>query len=154
MKRTILALLSIIFVTQASVYAQPSQPRRVALVVGNGAYGANELRNPPNDATDVAAALKDAGFEVTLLKDADLTAFDKAVSAFAAKLKGADTGLFYYAGHGVAVDGLNYIMLSRLAQGLLFPVSRIFGMSLSRLAHNSGEPILEEGYGQGTQLFL
>jgi len=110
MKRTILALVSLIFVTQASLYAQSGQPRRVALVVGNGAYAANELRNPPNDATDVAAALKDAGFEVTLLKDADLTAFDKAVSTFAANLKGADTGLFYYAGHGVAVDGMNYMI--------------------------------------------
>ena len=107
MKRAILALLFLILVTQASIYAQP---RRVALVVGNGAYAANELRNPPNDATDVAAALKDAGFEVTLLKDADLTSFDKAVSAFAANLKGADTGLFYYAGHGVAVDGMNYLI--------------------------------------------
>ena len=42
-------------------------PRRVALVVGNGTYAANPLKNPPNDAADVAAALKDAGFEVTLL---------------------------------------------------------------------------------------
>jgi len=48
--------------------------------------------------------MKDACFEVTLLKDADLTAFDKAVRDFASSLNGADTGLFYYAGHGVAVD--------------------------------------------------
>jgi uncharacterized caspase-like protein len=93
-----------------SVYAQPGSPRRVALVVGNGAYAANELRNPPKDAADVAEALKDAGFEVTLLKDADLTSFEKAVSTFATNLKGADTGLFYYAGHGVAVDGMNYMI--------------------------------------------
>jgi uncharacterized caspase-like protein len=86
------------------------QPAESPLVVGNGAYATNALRNPPNDATDVAAALKDAGFEVTLLKDADLSSFDKAVSDFAMKLKGADTGLFYYAGHGVAIDGLNYLI--------------------------------------------
>jgi len=110
MKRTILALLSLLFVTLANVYAQPSQPRRVALVIGNGAYATNALKNPPNDATDVAAALKDAGFEVTLLKDADLTTFEQAVSDFAARLKGADTALFYYAGHGVAVDGMNYMI--------------------------------------------
>ncbi len=78
--------------------------------MGNGAYAANALKNPPNDATDIAAALKDAGFEVSLLKDADLTNFDKAASTFAANLKGADTGLFYYAGHGVAVDGMNYLI--------------------------------------------
>jgi uncharacterized caspase-like protein len=98
-------------VIATSLHAQ-SMPttRRVALIVGNGAYQTNPLRNPPNDATDVAAALKDAGFEVTLLKDADLSSFDKAVSDFAIKLKGADTGLFYYAGHGVAIDGLNYLI--------------------------------------------
>jgi len=99
-----------LIVASTNSFAQTTQPRRVALVVGNGKYAANELRNPPNDAADVHAALKDAGFEVTLLKDADLTSFDQAVSAFAAKLKGADTGLFYYAGHGVAVDGMNYLI--------------------------------------------
>ena len=85
-------------------------PRRVALVVGNGAYAANPLPNPPNDAVDIAAALKDAGFEVTLVTDADLAAFDQAVSSFASRLGGAETGLFYYAGHGVAVDGRNYLI--------------------------------------------
>jgi len=110
MKKTIICSLFIALVSVTSIYAQPTQPRRVALVVGNGAYAANALKNPPNDATDVAAALKDAGFEVTLLKDADLTAFDTAVSDFAIRLKSADTALFYYAGHGVAVDGMNYMI--------------------------------------------
>jgi len=110
MKKTIICSLFIALVSVTSIYAQSAQPRRVALVVGNGAYAANALKNPPNDATDVAAALKEAGFEVTLLNDADLTAFDKAVSDFATSLNGADTGLFYYAGHGVAVDGMNYLI--------------------------------------------
>ena len=109
MKRTIFGIL-LLAIIATSVYSQTTLSRRVALVVGNGAYAANPLNNPPNDAADVAAALQDAGFEVTLLRDADLTAFEKAVSAFAASLKGADTGLFYYAGHGVAVDGMNYLI--------------------------------------------
>ena len=79
-------------------------------MVGNGAYASNPLRNPPNDAEDVAAALKDSGFEVTFVKDASLVVLEKAVNDFAARLKGADTGLFYYAGHGVAVDGMNYLI--------------------------------------------
>jgi len=110
MKRTVLGILFLALISSASIYSQAAFPRRVALVVGNGAYAANALKNPPNDAIDVAAALRDSGFEVTLLRDADLTAFDKAVSDFAIKLKGADTGLFYYAGHGVAVDGMNYMI--------------------------------------------
>jgi uncharacterized caspase-like protein len=71
-----------------------AQERRVALVVGNGAYGTNPLRNPPNDARDVAASLKETGFDVRLLVDADLSAFEKGVAAFAEDLRGADTGLF------------------------------------------------------------
>ncbi len=65
----------------------PAPPSRVALVIGNGAYQSNALKNPPNDAEDVAAALKDSGFEVSLVKDASLDAMDKAVNDFAAKLK-------------------------------------------------------------------
>lgn len=87
-----------------------SRPRRVALVVGNGAYSVNPLRNPPNDAEDIAAALKEAEFDVMMVKDADLVSFEKAVNEFSAGLTGADTGLFYYAGHGVQVDGMNYLI--------------------------------------------
>jgi uncharacterized caspase-like protein len=90
------------------VFAQGG--RRVALVVGNGAYLSNPLRNPPNDADDIAAALRAADFEVRLLKDADLASFERAVNDFTASLRGADTGLFYYAGHGVQVDGMNYLI--------------------------------------------
>ncbi|MCX7023868.1 MAG: caspase family protein [Spirochaetes bacterium] len=95
----------------AAVAAFAQAPaRRVALVVGNGAYQANPLKNPPNDAEDVAAALKESGFEVYLVKDAALDVLEKAVNDFSAKLKGADTGLFYFAGHGVAVEGMNYLI--------------------------------------------
>ncbi len=58
----------------------------------------------------MAAALKESGFEVSLVKDAGLEAIEKAVGAFAASLKGADTGLFYYAGHGVAIEGMNWLI--------------------------------------------
>ena len=84
--------------------------RRVALVIGNGVYQSNPLKNPPNDADDVAAALQESGFEVQLLKNTTLEVFERAVNDFTATLKGADTGLFYYAGHGVAVDGMNYLI--------------------------------------------
>ena len=90
--------------------AQDATGRRVALVVGNGTYAANPLRNPPNDAEDVAAAFKDSGFEVSLVLNTSLEALEKAVDEFAAKLGGAETGLFYYAGHGVQVGGFNYLI--------------------------------------------
>lgn len=95
------------------LWAQTSpagQGRRLALVVGNSTYLSNPLTNPANDATDIAAALKAADFSVTLVTDADSAAMDQAVAQFARDLKGADTGLFYYAGHGVQVDGVNFLI--------------------------------------------
>ena len=68
------------------------------------------MKNPVNDAEDVAAALRETGFEVCLVKDADSAAFERAVIDFVSSLKEAETGLFYYAGHGVQVDGMNYLI--------------------------------------------
>ena len=105
-RKVLLVLATMLCVTQL-VFAQE---RRVALVIGNGAYASNTLKNPPNDAQDIAAALKASGFEVSLVKDASLDAMDRAVNDFAASLKGAGTGLFYYAGHGVAIEGMNWLI--------------------------------------------
>jgi uncharacterized caspase-like protein len=100
----------LLLLCSAAAFGQAAPGRRVALVIGNGAYQANPLKNPPNDADDVAAALKESGFDVYLVKDADLEALEKAVKDFATRLTGAETGLYYYAGHGVAVDGMNYLI--------------------------------------------
>lgn len=106
-KKSLLALL----LTLASFMAFAQSPgKRIALVVGNGAYTSNYLKNPPNDAADVAAALKDSGFEVNCVIDASLDTFESAVKSFTAALKGAETGLFYYAGHGVTVENSNYLI--------------------------------------------
>src|SRR5262245_32338780 len=85
---------------------------RVALVVGNGEYGAEigKLKNPANDAQLMAATLKDLGFDVALVLDADQKAMKKAIRDFGEKLRGTGAdgiGLFFYAGHGVQVDGEN-----------------------------------------------
>ncbi len=66
--------------------------------------------NPKNDADDIAKILLEIGFEVKLVKDASLESMEKAISEFAISLKGADTGLFCYSGHGVAVEGINYLV--------------------------------------------
>jgi uncharacterized protein len=85
--------------------------RRVALVVGNGKY-INEapLANPGNDARDVTAALKRIGFEVRTLLDGDLIAMQSALADFARLADGADLALLYYSGHGIEVDGRNYLI--------------------------------------------
>ena len=85
--------------------------QRVALVVGNSAYRHTpRLENPKNDAADMGAALKKLGFHVIEGFDLDKAAFDAKVRDFAAALKGADVGLFFYAGHGMQVSGQNYLV--------------------------------------------
>ncbi|HEX2886380.1 SUMF1/EgtB/PvdO family nonheme iron enzyme [Vineibacter terrae] len=85
--------------------------RRVALVIGNGAYTqAAPLTNPANDARAVAAALERLGFEVVSGFDVSNADLRKAVRSFADKLVGADVALFFYAGHGLQVAGENYLI--------------------------------------------
>jgi formylglycine-generating enzyme required for sulfatase activity len=86
--------------------------KRIALVIGNGAYKTSTtLRNPPNDAADVSAALRAVGFTVTTLIDGKREAMEKAVRDFGNSLKDPDAvGLFYYSGHGAQVDGANYLL--------------------------------------------
>jgi hypothetical protein len=84
---------------------------RTALVIGNSAYAIGALDNPVNDATDVAAALRGAGFEVILKTDANQRGIKEAARAFGATLKSrGGTGLFYFAGHGVQIGGENYVV--------------------------------------------
>ncbi len=88
--------------------------RRVALVVGNSDYQhVVRLANPANDARLIAKTLRDLGF--TLVDggaqiDLDKSQFDHAVQAFRNAAKGADVALFYYGGHGLQVNGVNYLV--------------------------------------------
>jgi len=84
---------------------------RTALVIGNSRYAFSPLANPANDATDIAAALRNAGFDVILKIDADRSAMTEAIGAFGKALKTSRAmGLFFYAGHGVQISGENYLV--------------------------------------------
>ncbi len=85
---------------------------RVALVIGNSNYTAvAKLPNPPRDAAAVADALKSDGFaSVTLVSDVTRADFIHALNAFADKASVADWAVVYYAGHGMELDGLNYLI--------------------------------------------
>jgi TPR repeat protein len=85
---------------------------RVALVIGNSNY-ANEphLVNPSRDAQAVAAALKKAGFQsVTLITDADVATLNHALHDFQNQALGSDVAVLYYAGHGMEMNGTNYLI--------------------------------------------
>jgi tetratricopeptide (TPR) repeat protein len=84
---------------------------RLALVIGNGAYvNATALTNPPNDATVVAKTLREIGFDVIAGTDLDRAGMERLVREFLHKAPGARVTLLYYAGHGMQVDGRNYLV--------------------------------------------
>jgi len=84
--------------------------QRVALVIGNSAYKESPLKNPANDAADMAAALKELGFKVNLRTDASQRQMKQALREFAQDLRRGGVGLFYFAGHGVQSKGRNFLI--------------------------------------------
>jgi uncharacterized caspase-like protein len=96
-----------------AVYALPAlaEAKRVALVIGNSAYRHSaELRNPRNDALNVADALRLLDFTVILGFDLDQSEMRRTISRFAHALEDAGVGVFYYAGHGIQLNGTNYLV--------------------------------------------
>jgi len=88
-----------------------SQENRFALVVGNAAYKSSPLRNPVNDAFDMARTLRTLGFEVIHEENANQRTMENAISRFGRQLrKQGGVGLFYFAGHGIQVNGRNYLI--------------------------------------------
>lgn len=88
-----------------------SADKRVALVIGNSAYvHAPPLANPRNDAADMAAKLKELGFEVVVGLDLDKAGMERRIRQFAESMADARMALFFYAGHGLQVAGKNYLV--------------------------------------------
>jgi hypothetical protein len=82
-----------------------------ALVFGNSAYPDGEdLDNPVNDATDLGAKLKGYGFEVIVAKDCTIKEMDKDLKKFGKLLDTHEIGLFFFAGHGMQIEGSNYLL--------------------------------------------
>lgn len=87
------------------------QNKKVALVVGNSDYLINPLRNPVNDARAIKKALEKTGFEVLYYENiTNKDNFTRAVRAFGQKLQNGEVGLFYFAGHGLQVKGINFLV--------------------------------------------
>ncbi|WP_374628389.1 caspase domain-containing protein [Pannonibacter indicus] len=114
MMMAVLVLCLVLLGAVAPARAQDTASR-LALVIGNAAYDSPALpalKNPANDAALISGSLKAAGFEVTLVMDADLRAMKAAVRDFTARLKAAPSDTLaavYYSGHGFAAGGRNYL---------------------------------------------
>jgi len=86
--------------------------KRVALVIGNGSYrgGITRLDNAPNDGRDLAAALRATGFSVIEYIDADLVQTRQALQQFKTEARGAEIAMFFFAGHGMQINGENFLL--------------------------------------------
>lgn len=95
----------------ATATAATTDGRRVALVIGNGAYlHTTMLPNAPNDGRAIAGKLRDLDFEVLEGIDLDRRATEELIQQFSRRLRGAEVGLFFYAGHGLQVNASNYLV--------------------------------------------
>jgi TPR repeat protein len=92
--------------------ARPAQTseRRVALVIGNDVYRSMPLTNAVNDARAVHAVLSQLGFESTLVVDASFRDLSRGIERFVSSLREGDVALVFYAGHGIQIDGENYLV--------------------------------------------
>ena len=104
-------LILFLMLAAISTSGQARAEKRIALVIGNGAYqNTAPLNNPSNDANDISAVLQRLGFDVTEGRDLDKRAMERLIREFGVKLAGADVALFFYAGHGLQVGGQNYLV--------------------------------------------
>ncbi len=98
-------------VTVASHDIYVPDDQRLALVIGNGNYTRGGfLSNPENDARAMAEVLKRLGFETLVYLNLDQVTMKQAIDDFGNRLRSFDTGLFFYAGHGIQVKGFNYLI--------------------------------------------
>jgi len=106
------ALYLSLFIVSSLLLTLPAlAAKRVALVIGNGEYeDGMALKNPVNDATAVAASLRDLGFEVITGFNLDLGGMEEALRTFRQSLSAGDMGWFFYAGHGLQADNRNYLL--------------------------------------------
>jgi len=101
-----LSLLSMLLTAEAA-----KADRRVAFVVGNGTYlNVTQLPNPPVDAKAIAATLRNIGFDVVEGTNLTRDRMTEKLLDFGRKAQGADIAVFYYAGHGIAISGTNYLL--------------------------------------------
>ena len=108
MKKNILIFVLIFYVTLLSAQ---TKNKKLALVIGNANYThSGKLKNPVNDADLMTTTLEKLDFTVIKITDATKTEMDKAILEFSRKLANFDIALFYYAGHGVQVNGINYLI--------------------------------------------
>lgn len=140
LKKISVLLVILIFASIRAFSEQSSDTApRYALVIGNQTYDQSALKNPVADAKLLASALKNCGFDVTLMTDLNQIDMRKGIADYAEKVgkSGKNSiSLFYYSGHGVQIDGKNYmvpiddkeIVNAVRAKSICYPIDDVFGL--------------------------
>lgn len=109
--RIVKPMLRVLIIFLFSLFPAVGWASKVALVIGNSDYiSVAELDNPANDARDVSAALELQGFDVTVAKNLGRNEMRDALRRFRTLADNADVALVYYAGHGIEIEGANYLI--------------------------------------------
>jgi uncharacterized caspase-like protein len=108
-RRIFISLIVAVVLVGVAPYAQGAS--RLALIVGNSDYQyVSKLENTLNDAKEVSSQLRKLGFQVVEAINFNAAQLRKAVDHFSDRLRPGDIALFYYAGHGVAINGVNFVV--------------------------------------------
>jgi formylglycine-generating enzyme required for sulfatase activity len=113
-----LALLTLLTATTAAFgQSTPAESRRIALVIGNGAYPQSPVISAPSDARAFADVLREGGFDVVYAENAKRTEMELAIGVFTKKLGGRVTAVVYFGGHAVQYQDRNFLLAvdSRIA---------------------------------------
>ena len=107
-----------------------NQPtKKYALGIGNSSYDKKPLKNPVNDANDIATALGKIGFEVTLRLNMDIANMQKEIVTFYKNIESGSLVVFYYAGHAVQMNGENYLLpintLKKITSANSLPINSV-----------------------------
>lgn len=107
---TLVLTLCVLITAASVVVSQDAQRRRLALVIGNGAYKTSPLLNTLNDARSMHHLLIEANFSVTTVVDVNGLEMEREINKFVKTLQPGDVALVYYSGHGAQIDGISYLM--------------------------------------------
>ncbi|MEQ1649632.1 MAG: caspase family protein [Hyphomicrobiaceae bacterium] len=125
LRRLFVAAVSIVGVAVGTLMLPMSHAiaqKRLALVIGNSNYqNISPLKNPTNDATDIAAKLRALKFEVVVAMDVEHAIMQARILDFAGRITDKDIALVFYAGHGVTVNGESYLLPVDVPQILRLP---------------------------------
>ena len=105
----LLTLISTTLLSSIVFAATSDNSKRVALVIGNSEYSNSPLKNPVNDAKDIAAKLRKLGFEVIERNNLKTKQIGGTLREFKSKLSPGSVALVFYAGHGLQIKGINYL---------------------------------------------